>query len=88
MSTHDLLSTTHHFQQIKLSFHTYSFILMHDRPPRSHLLSLTYLNRPTDITITQTIFTVCFTSRSFPHLGRPLDASSGISLRYSSATSF
>ena len=41
-----------------------------------------------DETITQTIFAIQFTSRSFSHLGRPLDASSGISPRYSSATSF
>ena len=41
-----------------------------------------------DKTITQTIFMVLFTSGSFPHLGIPLDALSGISSRYSSATSF
>ena len=57
---------------------------MHDRTPRT---SLTCLNRPTDITVMQAIFAVHFTSGSFPHLGRPLDTSSGISYRYSSATS-
>ena len=61
---------------------------MHDRTPRTLLLSLTCLNGPTDVTITQTIFMVCFTSRSFPHLGIPLDASPGVSPGYSSATSF
>ena len=61
---------------------------MHDRTPRTLSLLLTYLNRPTDVTITQTIFAVHFTSMSFPHLGRPLDSSSGISPRYSSATTF
>ena len=41
-----------------------------------------------DKTITQTIFMVLFTSRSFPDLGSPLDALYGISPRYSSPTSF
>ena len=41
-----------------------------------------------DKNITQTIFAVQFTCGSFPHLGRPLDASSGISPRYLSATIF
>ena len=77
----------HCFQLIKISFHLYPFILIHDRTPRMLLLSLTCLDRPTDVAITQTIFMFYFTSRSFPHLGRPLDASPGISPRYSSATS-
>ena len=41
------------------------------------MLLLTCLNMPADKIITQTIFAVQFTSRSFPHLGAP---------RYSSAT--
>ena len=76
------------FKPIQVSFYTYTFIFMHDRTPRSLLLSLTCLNMHADKAITQTIFMVQFTSGSFPHLGRPLDASSGISPRYLSATSF
>ena len=68
------------FQPIKTSFYTKPFILMHGRTPRTLSLSLTCLNRPTVTTITQTIFVVHFKSGSFPHLGRPLDASSGICL--------
>ena len=56
--------------------------------PRTLSLSLTCQDRPMDITITQTIFAVHFTSRSFPHLGRPLYALSGVSPRYTSTTSF
>ena len=40
-----------------------------------------------DKTITQTTFMVLFTYGSFPHLGRPLDASSGVSPGYLSTTS-
>ena len=46
---------------------------------KNALVSLTCLNRATDVTITQTIFAVCFTSGSFPHLARSLDALPGIS---------
>ena len=77
----------HCLQQVKVSFYTYSLILMHDRTPRKLLLTSTCLNRPTDVIITQTIFMVHFTSGSFPHLGIPLDASPGAFPRYSSATS-
>ena len=88
-SLHVIYYQLHHcFQQVKVSFHTYPLILMHDRTSRMLLLSLTCLNRPTDVTITQTIFAVCFTPGSFPHLGRSLHASPGVSSRYSSATSF
>ena len=50
------------------------------------MLLLTHLNILIDKVITQTIFMVLSTSRSFSHLGRPLDASSGISPKYLSAT--
>ena len=61
---------------------------IHDRTPRILLLSLTHLNMPIDKVITQTILWF------YSHLGhfltweRPLDASSGVSPRYSSATNF
>ena len=87
--THKIIQPQNYcFQPITVSFYTYTFIFMHDRTLGSLLLSLTCLNMPGDKTITQTIFVVQFTSRSFPHLGRPMDTSSSISLRYSSATSF
>ena len=76
------------FKLIEVSVYTYTFIFIPDRTPRTLLLSLICLNMHADKTITQTIFVVQFTSGSFPHLGRPLDALSDISLRYSSATSF
>ena len=57
------------FQPIKVSFCTYPFISIHDRTPRILLLSLTCLIMPTDKIITQTIFTVLFTSGSLSHLG-------------------
>ena len=50
------------------------------------MLLLTCLNILIDKVITQTIFMVLPTSGSLSHLGRPLDASSGVSPRYSSAT--
>ena len=77
----------HCFQLVKVSFHTYPFILIHDRTPRMLSLSLTCLDRPKDVAITQIIFVVHFTPGSFPHLGRSLVTLPGISPRYSSATS-
>ena len=50
------------------------------------MLSLTCLIMPINNIITQTIFVVLFTSRSLLTWGKPLDASSGISPRYLSAT--
>ena len=60
---------------------------MHDRTPRMPSLLLTCLNMLTDKTITQTIFAVHLHPGHFLTLERPLDASSGVSTRYSSATS-
>ena len=57
------------FQPIKESFYNYPFISVHDRTPRTLLLSLTCLNMPADKIITQTNFAVHFTSGSLPHLG-------------------
>ena len=76
------------FQPTEVSFYTYTFIFILDRISRSLLPLLTHLDMHADKTNTQTIFMVLFTSQSFPHLGRPLNASSGISHRYLSATSF
>ena len=72
-----------------ISFYTYLFISIHDRTPRILLLSLTCLIMPIDKVITQTIFVVLFTYQGhFLTWERPLDTSSGISLRYLSATYF
>ena len=56
------------FQPIKESFYNYPFISVHDRIPRTCLLSLTCLNMPADKIVPQTNFMVEFTSRSLPHL--------------------
>ena len=87
---HMIYYPQHHcFQLIKVSFHTYPFILIHDRTPRT-LFVITDMSKQTHRCnyYSNNLHAVCFTSRSFPHLGRPLDASPGVSPRYSSATSF
>ena len=76
------------FQPTKVSFYNNTFIFICDRISRSLLSLLTHLDMHADKTITQTIFMVLFTSRSFLHLGKPLAALSGISPRYLSATNF
>ena len=69
-----------------VSFYTYLFISIHGRTLLIFMLSLTCIIMPIDNVITQTIFMVLFTSRSLLTWGKPLDASSGVSPRYSSAT--
>ena len=67
-------------------FYTYLFISIHGRTLLIFMLSLTHLIMPIDNINTQTIFVVLFTSRLLLTWGRPLDASSSVSPRYSSAT--
>ena len=63
-----------------------SFIVMYDRTPKTLLLSLTCLNIPTDKTITQSSWFDLHPGH-FLTWERPLDTTSGIFPRYSSATS-
>ena len=87
-TTHDLYSQYYHIWPIKVNLYTYFFVFMHDRTPRTLLLSLSHLNIPAN-----KIILLKQSSQGNLHLGyfltweRPLDASSGISPRYSSATS-
>ena len=75
------------FQPIKISLDTYPSILMYNRTPRNLSLSLTCLN------VLQIKQLLEQSSQFSSHLGhfptweRPLDALSGISPRYLSATS-
>ena len=69
-----------------VSFYPYVFISIHGRTLLIFMLLLTCLIMPINNVITQTIFMVLFTSGSLLTLGEPLDASSSISSRYSSAT--
>ena len=57
------------FQPIKVSFYNYPLISIHDKIPRTLLLSLTCLNISTDKIVTQTNCAVQFTFGSLPHLG-------------------
>ena len=88
MTTHDLYSEYYHIWPIKVSLYAHFFVFMHDRTPRTLLLSLSHLNSLTD-----KIILLKQSSWGNLHPGyfltweRPLDASSGISPRYSSATS-
>ena len=69
-----------------VSFYPYLFISIHGTTLLIFMLLLTHLIMPINNVITQTIFMVLFTSRSLPTWGKPLDALSGISPRYLSAT--
>ena len=64
-----------------------SFYLDTWQDTKNPFVIMTCLNMPADKTITQTIFAVQFTFRSFLTWERPLDALSGITSRYSSPTS-
>ena len=71
------------FLHIMVRFHTYLFILIHDRTLLILMLLLTHPNHVHRWHVnTQTIFMVLFTSGSLLTWGKPLDASSGISPRY------
>ena len=74
------------FKLIMVSFYPYLFISIHGRTLLIFMLLLTCLIMPIDNVITQTIFVVLFTSRSLLTWAKPLDASSGFSPRYLSAT--
>ena len=88
MTTHDLYSEYYHIGPIKVSLYADFFVFMHDRTPRTPLLSLSHLNILTD-----KIILLKQSSQGNLHLGyfltwqRPLDALSGVSPRYLSATS-
>ena len=69
-----------------VSFYTYLFISIHGRSLLIFMLLLTHLIMPIDNVNTQTIFMVLFTSGPLLTWGEPLDASSGLSNGYLSAT--
>ena len=87
VKTQDIQNQQHWcFQHIMVSFHTYLFISIHDRTLLILMLLLTNPIMPIDNINTQTIFVVLFTSRSLLTWGKPIDSSSGVSLRYLSTS--
>ena len=86
MKTQDVKWTYLCFQLITVSSYPYLFISICGKALLIFMLSLTCLVMPINNIITQTIFVVLFTSGSLLTWGKPLDASSGISPRYLSAT--
>ena len=86
VKTQDIKLTYLHFQLITVSFYPYLFISICGKALLIFMLSLTCLVIPINNIITQTIFVVLFTSGSLLTWGKPLDALSGISPRYLSAT--
>ena len=88
MTTHDLYVQYYHIWPIKVSLYTDFFVFMHDRTPRTLLLSLSHRNILTDkIILLKQSFWDNLHPGYFITWERPLDTSSGMSPRYSSDTS-